>query len=126
LGHSDGDVVLHALCDALLGAIAAGDIGVHFPDSDPAFRGIDSGILLQRVAAVLRERGYRPSNVDVTILAERPKLAPLLPVMRERIAALLGIEIDLVSLKAKTMEGLGAIGEGDAIGASVVALVTAA
>jgi len=126
LGHSDGDVVLHAVTDALLGAIAAGDIGQHFPDTDPRYRGIDSGVLLGEVVALASARGYRIGNVDVTILAEQPKLAPHMPAMQRRLAALLGVAVDDVGLKAKTMEGLGAIGAGDAIGALAVAMVSAA
>jgi 2-C-methyl-D-erythritol 2,4-cyclodiphosphate synthase len=123
LGHSDGDVVVHALCDALLGAIGSGDIGTHFPDTDPAYGAIDSTVLLQRVVALVGESGYRVGNVDVTILAEQPRLGPILPAIRERLAALLNIDADHLGLKAKTTEGLGAIGQGDAIAATAVALV---
>lgn len=126
LGHSDGDVVVHALCDALLGAIGSEDIGTHFPDTDPAYRGVDSTILLQRVVALLGERGYRVSNADVTILAEQPRLGPLLPAMRERLAELLQVDADRLAVKAKSMEGLGSIGEGNAIAALAVALVVGA
>jgi len=125
LGHSDGDVVLHALCDALLGAVGAGDIGTHFPDTDAAYEGIDSAILVERVVLLVRQRGHQVGNVDVTILAEQPRLGPVLPLMRGRLAALLEIDAERVSLKAKTMEGLGAIGRGEAIAASVVAIVVA-
>ena len=123
LGHSDGDVVLHAVTDALLGAMAAGDIGQHFPDTDPRYRDADSGVLLAKIAALAVQRGYRIGNVDVTILAERPKLAAHMPAMRERIAAVLGIDAGQVGVKAKTMEGLGTIGVGDAIAALAVVAI---
>lgn len=123
LGHSDGDVVLHAVCDALLGAIGAGDIGTHFPDSDPQYRGADSADLLRRVAALAAERGFAVGNVDVTILAERPRLAPHVDAMRARIADLLAVGSDRVSVKAKTMEGLESVGRGEAMAAQAVALV---
>jgi 2-C-methyl-D-erythritol 2,4-cyclodiphosphate synthase len=122
LGHSDGDVVLHALGDALLGAVAAGDIGRHFPDTDARFKDSDSAVLLQGVMQQVRARGYAVGNVDVTIHAERPRLALHGDAMRARIAELLLVEIDQVSVKAKTMEGLDAIGSGEAIAATVVAL----
>ena len=123
LGHSDGDAVLHAVTDALLGALAAGDIGQHFPDTDPRYGGIDSAVLLNHVVAVARTQGESVGNVDVTILAEQPKLAPHLGVMRARLAELLGIAAERVSLKAKTMEGLGSIGAGEAIAALAVVLL---
>lgn len=123
LGHSDGDVVLHAVCDALLGALGEGDLGGHFPDTDPQYRGIDSSQLLTRVAALVSARRCTIGNVDVTVLAEAPKLAPHLAVMRGRVAAILGIDADRVSVKAKTMEGLGPVGQGNAIAALAVALV---
>jgi len=123
LGHSDGDVVMHALCDALLGAVAAGDIGSHFPDTDPRYSGADSAVLLAHVVRLLTERGCTICNVDVTILAERPRLAPHLPRMQARIAEVMGVDLGRVSLKAKTMEGLDAIGHGQAVGAAAVALV---
>jgi 2-C-methyl-D-erythritol 2,4-cyclodiphosphate synthase len=113
------------LCDALLGAVGAGDIGTHFPDTDAAYEGIDSAILVERVVLLVRQRGHQVGNVDVTILAEQPRLGPVLPLMRGRLAALLEIDAERVSLKAKTMEGLGAIGRGEAIAASVVAIVVA-
>ena len=125
LGHSDGDVVLHAVTDALLGAIAAGDIGQHFPDTDPRYRGIDSGVLLTEVRALAERRGHRIGNVDVTILAERPKLSAHLAAMQERLAELLDIAPAQVGIKAKTVEGLGAIGAGEAIAALAVIAVTA-
>lgn len=123
LGHSDGDVVLHALADALLGAMAAGDIGQHFPDTDPRYRGADSAVLLDAVVKLVGARGGRISHVDVTILAEQPKLAPHMPAIRSRLAQVLGLDEEHVGLKAKTMEGLGAIGAGEAIAALALALV---
>jgi 2-C-methyl-D-erythritol 2,4-cyclodiphosphate synthase len=124
LGHSDGDVVLHALADALLGAVAAGDIGTHFPDTDPTLRGADSAALLRQVVALVQARGCSLENVDVTVLAERPQLGPHFDRMRRRLAELLGVAPERVSLKAKSMEGLGAVGRGDAIAALAVALVS--
>ncbi|MDX2167442.1 MAG: 2-C-methyl-D-erythritol 2,4-cyclodiphosphate synthase [Deltaproteobacteria bacterium] len=123
LGHSDGDVVLHAVTDALLGALALGDIGQHFPDTDPTFRGADSGVLLGRIVALVAAQGARIGNVDVSVLAEQPKLAPHMPAMRARLAELLQLDETRVGLKAKTMEGLGAIGAGEAIAALAVALL---
>jgi 2-C-methyl-D-erythritol 2,4-cyclodiphosphate synthase len=123
LGHSDGDVVLHAVTDALLGALAAGDIGQHFPDTDERYRGADSAVLLGEVVALARRRRQRIGNVDVTILAERPKLAPYMTAMRERLAELLDVGPEQVGVKAKTMEGLGAIGAGEAIAAQAVVLI---
>jgi 2-C-methyl-D-erythritol 2,4-cyclodiphosphate synthase len=123
LGHSDGDVVLHAVTDALLGAMAAGDIGQHFPDGDPRYRGIDSAVLVAEVVRLAAARGWLIGNVDVTILAERPKLAPHAAAMQLRLAELLGVAAGQVGIKAKTMEGLGAIGAGEAIAALAVAAV---
>jgi 2-C-methyl-D-erythritol 2,4-cyclodiphosphate synthase len=123
LGHSDGDVVLHAVGDAILGALAAGDLGQHFPDSDPRYRGIASAELLQQVVVRMRREGWRVSNVDVTICAEQPKLAMHYQAMRERVAALLDTEVPCVSLKTKTNEGLDAIGRGEAIAATAVVLL---
>jgi 2-C-methyl-D-erythritol 2,4-cyclodiphosphate synthase len=123
LGHSDGDAVLHALADALLGAIAAGDIGQQFPDTDPRYRDADSGELLVEVMRLVTARGGRVVNVDVSILAEQPKLAPHMPAMRARVASLLAIDETCVGLKARTMEGLGPIGAGEAIAAQAVALL---
>ena len=125
-GHSDGDVVLHAVCDAVLGAIGAGDIGQHFPDSDERYRGIASSELLRRVAAVMRDAGWRIGNVDVTIGAERPRLAPHRDAMRARVAALLDAPASAVSVKAKTNEGVDAVGRGEAITATAVVLLEAA
>ena len=123
LGHSDADVLLHALSDALLGAAALGDIGQHFPDTDERYRGADSIVLLRRVAALLRERGYEVGNVDCTVLAQRPKLAGFIPQMRENIASALDIPADRVSVKATTEEGLGFTGSGEGIAAHAVALI---
>lgn len=121
--HSDGDVVLHALIDALLGAIGAGDIGQHFPDTDPAWRGADSRILLRRVAALVAEAGYAVANCDVTVIAERPRIGPHREAMRAHIASDLGIEPGAVGIKATTTEGLGFTGRGEGIAAQAVALV---
>ncbi len=123
LGHSDADVLTHALMDALLGAIADGDIGQHFPDTDPQWAGADSLALLRAVVARLAAQGWRPANVDATVLAERPKLAPHIPAMRERLADALGLPIGAVSVKATTVEGLGAIGRREGISALAVATV---
>ena len=126
LGHSDADVLAHSICDALLGAACLGDIGSHFPDSDPAFSGVSSIDLLSRVVAMVHERGYQVANVDAVVLAERPKLAPYIPAIRDRLAGVLGVEIDRVSVKAKTCEGLGSIGRGEAIAAHSIALIVLA
>ncbi len=123
LGHSDGDVALHAICDAVLGAMGAGDIGQHFPDSDERYLGIDSSQLLRRVATLMRDEGWSVSNVDVTICAQEPRLASHRHAMRSRVADLLGTPIDNVSIKAKTNEGLDAIGRGEAIAATAVVLL---
>ena len=123
LGHSDADVLTHAVMDALLGAAALGDIGKLFPDSDPAYAGADSLMLLRRVMDVLAEHGYAVGNVDATVLAQRPKLAPHIPLMRERLAAAMGVGPDRVSVKATTEEGLGFTGTGEGIAAHAVALI---
>ena len=123
LGHSDADVLTHALMDALLGAAALGDIGQHFPDKDPAYEGADSVELLRRVCALLREHGYRVGNVDCTVVAQRPKLMPHIPAMRERLAEAMEVPVDRVSVKATTEEGLGFSGEGLGIAAHAVALL---
>ena len=123
LGHSDADVLAHAVMDALLGAAALGDIGKLFPDSDPAYSGADSLVLLRRVAEVLAEHGYGIGNVDATVLAQRPKLAPYIPEMRERLAAAMGVGPGQVSVKATTEEGLGFTGAGEGIAAHAVALI---
>ena len=123
LGHSDADVLLHAIIDAMLGAAALGDIGQHFPDNDQSIKGIESGIMLQRVNRLLAERNYRVVNVDSIVVAQRPKLAPHIPLMRRCIADLLDLEIDRISVKAKTEEGLGFTGNGDGIAAHAVVLI---
>jgi 2-C-methyl-D-erythritol 4-phosphate cytidylyltransferase/2-C-methyl-D-erythritol 2,4-cyclodiphosphate synthase len=123
LGHSDADVAVHALMDALLGAIAAGDIGQHFPDTDPAWKDADSIRLLEAVAAILGGRGWRIVNTDLTILCEKPKLAPHIPEMRRRMAEAMGVAMDAVSVKATTVEGMGAIGRREGIAAQAVATV---
>lgn len=125
LGHSDGDVVLHAITDAVLGALGAGDIGTHFPDTDPQYRGVDSAVLLERVVTLAHTRGYVIGNIDVTIVAEQPRLAPHMPAMRERVAALTTRDATRVNLKAKTAEGLDAVGRGEAIAATAVVLLEA-
>ncbi len=123
LGHSDADVLAHAVMDALLGAAALGDIGKLFPDSDPAYEGADSLELLRRVSELLGENGYRIGNVDATVLAQRPRLAPHIPLMRERLAAAMGVGPGRVSVKATTEEGLGFTGAGEGIAAHAVALI---
>lgn len=123
LGHSDADSLTHAICDALLGAAALGDIGTHFSDRDPQWQGADSLQLLRRVCEMVNEAGWRIGNVDATILAERPKMMPHLPAMRTKLAAAMNMDISCISLKAKTNEGLDAIGRGEAIGAQAVALL---
>lgn len=125
LGHSDADVALHALADALLGAAALGDIGHLFPDTDPAYEGADSRVLLRRVAEAVAARGYRPVNVDVTIMAQAPKMAPHIERMRANIAADLGIDVGCVSVKATTTERLGFTGRGEGIAAQASALLAA-
>lgn len=123
VAHSDGDVVIHALCDALLGAAALGDIGLHFPDTSDEFRGIDSKILLRRVMALLREKGYEIGNVDCTIRAQRPKLRPYIDAMRTTMADAMGVDDDRVSVKATTTERLGFEGREEGISVSAVALI---
>jgi 2-C-methyl-D-erythritol 2,4-cyclodiphosphate synthase len=123
IAHSDGDVLLHALCDALLGAAGLGDIGQHFPDSSAEFKGIDSRILLRRVAALLGEQGLTVGNADATIIAQAPRMAPHIPAMRERIAADLAIAPDRINVKATTTERLGYIGRGEGIAVHAVALL---
>ena len=123
LGHSDADVLSHALMDALLGAAALGDIGKLFPDNDDRYLGADSLKLLENVCALIRERGYEISNVDCTIIAQRPKLAPFIQEMRLKLADTMGLDVDLVSVKATTEEGLGFSGEGLGIAAHALALI---
>ena len=126
LAHSDGDVVLHALCDAMLGALALGDIGQHFPPSDDRWKGADSRAFVRHCDALLRARGWRVGNCDVTVICERPKVGPHAQAMREAIAADLGIDIDAVSVKATTTEMLGFAGRGEGIAAQAVALIARA
>lgn len=123
LGHSDADVLTHALMDALLGAAGLGDIGRHFPDSDPVYKGADSLILLAHVMELLRSKGYRVGNADVTVLAQAPKLAPYLPQMSLNLARCMGVTPDRLNLKATTEEGLGFTGAGQGIAAHAVALL---
>lgn len=123
LAHSDGDVALHALCDAMLGALALGDIGQHFPPSDPRWKGADSRALLRHCDALIRERGWRVGNCDITVVCERPKVGPHAQAMREAIAADLGIAADAVSVKATTTETLGFSGRGEGIAAQAVCLL---
>ena len=123
LGHSDADVALHALCDALLGAAALGDIGAHFPDTDPRFSGADSRVLLREVVAILGRSGWKPGNVDVTIIAQAPKMLPHIPQMRLNVAADLGIPVDCVSVKATTTERLGFTGRAEGIAAQASAMI---
>jgi len=119
-GHSDADVLIHSICDALLGALALGDIGQHFPDTDPQYRGISSLILLDRVNHLIKQRGFVANNVDAVVIAEKPKLANFIPSMRENIAVGLGISVEDVSVKATTAERLGSIGQGKGIAAESV------
>ena len=123
LGHSDADVLLHAVMDAVLGAMAVGDIGKLFPDSDPAYKGADSLALTRRVAEVMAERGYRLGNMDATVIAQAPRLAPHIPAMRQNIASAFGTDVDRISVKATTEEGLGFTGTGEGIAAHAVCLL---
>jgi 2-C-methyl-D-erythritol 2,4-cyclodiphosphate synthase len=122
-GHSDADVLLHAICDALLGAAALGDIGRHFPDSDSRYKGIDSRELLRETARLIGDKGWRVSNLDATIIAQAPKMAPHIPAMAEHIAADLGVEAGRVNVKATTTERLGFTGRGEGIAAEAVCLL---
>ena len=124
VGHSDGDVLLHAVMDALLGAAGLGDLGALFPSDDPAYAGADSLALLRQVGALVRGAGYAVASLDATVIAETPRIAPHAAAMREAIANGLGVGVDVVSVKAKTNEGLGAIGASEAIAAMAVALIT--
>lgn len=123
LGHSDADVLLHAVSDALLGAAALGDIGSHFPDTDPQYKGADSLVLLREVCNLVRNQGFEIENIDATVLAQRPKLRPYIDEMRARISAYTNIDIDCISIKATTEEGLGFTGEGLGIAAHAVCLI---
>ncbi|MCH5331124.1 MAG: 2-C-methyl-D-erythritol 2,4-cyclodiphosphate synthase [Alistipes sp.] len=123
IAHSDGDVLIHALCDALLGSVAAGDIGLHFPDNDERYRGIDSTLLLARVCEIVRNKGYEIGNADCTIAMQRPKLRPYIDAMRHRMAEVMGIDAERVSVKATTTERLGFEGEERGVSATAVVLV---
>ncbi|HZM44875.1 MAG TPA: 2-C-methyl-D-erythritol 2,4-cyclodiphosphate synthase [Burkholderiales bacterium] len=123
-GHSDADVLIHAVCDALLGAAGLGDIGAHFPDSDARYKDIDSRKLLFEVRQLVRERGFHVANVDATIIAQAPRMAPHIPAMRANLASDLGIAVDAVNVKATTTEKLGFVGRGEGIAAEAVALLT--
>ncbi len=120
-GHSDGDVLSHAICDALLGAAGLGDIGTHFPDTDPRWRGVSSLLFLEHIRGLLAERRLRIVHIDATVITEKPKLGPYFPAVRESLAKTLGIRPEQINLKAKTNEGVDAIGRGEAIGAQAIA-----
>lgn len=124
LGHSDADVLLHAVSDALLGAAALGDIGKHFPDTDPAYKGISSVVLLEKVGKLLEENGFLIENIDATIIAQAPKMRPYIGSMRENIASALGIEVSQVNVKATTEEGLGFTGMGEGISSQAICMLT--
>lgn len=124
LGHSDADVLLHAISDALLGAAALGDIGKHFPDSDPAYKGIDSRLLLKKVGEFIEEKGFLIENIDATIIAQAPKMRPHIEQMRSNIAQDLGITVEQVNVKATTEEGLGFTGAGEGISAQAICMLT--
>jgi 2-C-methyl-D-erythritol 2,4-cyclodiphosphate synthase len=123
LGHSDGDALLHAIADAMLGAMAMGDIGRHFPDTDPKYKGADSKVLLKRVVALAREGGWRIVNIDANIIAEHPRMAEHIDDMRKIIASVAGVDVDVVSVKARSNEGLGETGRGEAIAVHAVCLL---
>jgi len=125
-GHSDADVLLHAICDALLGALALGDLGMHFPDTDPRWKGADSRALLRHVMSLVRARGYAVANLDATVIAQAPKLAPFIQAMRDNVAADVGCDTSCVSIKATTTERLGFAGREEGIAAEAVVLVMAA
>ncbi len=123
LGHSDGDALLHAIADAMLGAMAHGDIGTHFPDTDPKFKNYDSAKILESVSKMVSEMGYRISNVDANVILQKPKLAPHIKKMRERVAGILGVELGHVSLKARSNEELDSIGKGEAIAVQAIVML---
>ena len=123
LGHSDADVLVHAVMDALLGAAAMGDIGMHFPDNDDTYKGADSIVLLKRVCELIAEKGYSVSNIDATVIAQKPKLRPYIDTMRQRLADAMGLELDCISVKATTEEKLGFTGRLEGISAHCVALI---
>lgn len=124
VAHSDGDVVIHSLCDALLGALALGDIGKHFPDTDPAYKGIDSKILLDKVTMLISSYGYGLVNADITILAQKPKLLPYVDKMRQTLASITGVDISAISIKATTTEKLGFVGRKEGIAVYAVVLLS--
>ena len=123
LGHSDADVLIHAICDAILGAAALGDIGKHFPDNDPNYKNIDSKILLKKCGELIAEKGYRIGNIDSIVVAQKPKIGPYIPMMRQTLAEVLGIDADQVSVKATTTEHLGFEGREEGISAQAVVLL---
>lgn len=123
VGHSDADVLLHVICDALLGACNQRDIGFHFPDTDPKYKGVDSKLLLKDTVAIVRQCGYEVGNIDVTVCLERPKIKPIIPQMQEVIATVMEVALDQVSIKATTTEKLGFVGAEDGVSAHCVALV---
>ncbi|MCQ2153303.1 MAG: 2-C-methyl-D-erythritol 2,4-cyclodiphosphate synthase [Bacteroidales bacterium] len=124
VAHSDGDVALHALCDALLGAAGLGDIGVHFPDTDPAYRGIDSAVLLSKVRRMISDDGWSVVNADITIELQSPKISAFVPQMKRRVAEMLGVEESVVNVKATTTERLGAVGRGEGCVAHAIVLLS--
>ncbi|HVA17583.1 MAG TPA: 2-C-methyl-D-erythritol 2,4-cyclodiphosphate synthase [Candidatus Dormibacteraeota bacterium] len=123
VGHSDGDVLSHAICDALLGAASLGDIGTHFPDSDPKWRGVSSLVFLRQVRQYLERKNWKIRHIDAVVVAERPKLGPHFPAMRETLAKALAISVEQINLKAKTHEGIGEIGRGEALAAHAIATI---
>lgn len=123
LGHSDADVLIHAVMDALLGAAALGDIGSHFPDSDPAYKGISSILLLKKVGELLKNQGYSIGNIDAVVIAQKPKMAPYVSLMRKNMADALGIAVECISVKATTEEGLGFTGKGEGISSQAICLI---
>ena len=126
LGHSDADVLLHAIIDAMLGAAGLGDIGTHFPDTDVRWKNVDSLVLLAACAALLKEKGWRIQNLDTTVIAQAPKLAPYIPAMREQMAAALALTVTQINIKAKTAEKLGPVGQGQSIEAQAIVLLCSA
>jgi 2-C-methyl-D-erythritol 2,4-cyclodiphosphate synthase len=122
-GHSDADVLVHAICDALLGASVSGDIGTHFPDTDPQYKGIDSTLLLQEVSRLIYKKGFRIVNIDCTVCLQKPRIAPYIPQMQERLADVMNISADVISVKAKTAEKLGFIGREEGLSAYAVTLL---
>jgi len=126
LGHSDADVVCHVLCDALLGAANMGNIGYHFSDKDPMWKGVASTLLLKKVMEMIREAGWELSNADVTVILDQPKLNPIIPAIKYNLALVMGVDVDQISLKATTSEGLGFVGRAEGISAMAVALITKA